>query len=180
MHRLTLDIEFNEDEYDAADIAVLIKDRLEGTGALVLADGRDVVYNIVNCTAQDPATPEEIEEARQLHGSEECEIDEGAGTSRADLDDGLWVQAWVWLPRVGSVFLTDNPAESRIELRQDAEDVDAFFEYDAADPESRKAALALANEEAEALIEGWEGALVYDDTELDPPVPAGETAAEAT
>ena len=41
-----------------------------------------------------------IEEARELyaHGSDDnIEIDEGAQFS--DVEDGTWVQAWVWVPK---------------------------------------------------------------------------------
>ena len=41
------------------------------------------------------ATPEEIEKAKELYGSNEISIDADARASRAD--DGVWVQAWVWL-----------------------------------------------------------------------------------
>lgn len=50
--------------------------------------------------AADPAsraTDAEIAEARAEHQTSECEIDDGALKSVAD--DGLWVQAWVWLAR---------------------------------------------------------------------------------
>lgn len=48
--------------------------------------------------AQDAvASPGLRELANELHGTDECEIDdEGAGTSEAD--EGIWVQAWVWVP----------------------------------------------------------------------------------
>lgn len=43
------------------------------------------------------ATDDEINEARELYGTDDCEIDDGALKSVAD--EGLWVQAWVWLAR---------------------------------------------------------------------------------
>lgn len=48
--------------------------------------------------AQDAvASPGLRELANDIHGSDEVEIDdEGAGTSEAD--EGIWVQAWVWVP----------------------------------------------------------------------------------
>ena len=45
-----------------------------------------------------PATTEEIDRARAIHGSDEVEIDEWALTSRCEEENGLWVSAWVWVP----------------------------------------------------------------------------------
>jgi hypothetical protein len=48
---------------------------------------------------EDIATPEEIRAARDQYamGSDnDIEVDDVALASRAD--DGVWVQAWVWLP----------------------------------------------------------------------------------
>lgn len=43
------------------------------------------------------ASPGLRELAHEIHGTDEVEIDdEGAGTSPAD--EGIWVQAWVWVP----------------------------------------------------------------------------------
>lgn len=42
------------------------------------------------------ATEAEVQRARNRHMGSECEIDEPAMASRGD--EGLWVQAWVWLP----------------------------------------------------------------------------------
>jgi hypothetical protein len=47
----------------------------------------------------DPATDEEIQTAREMYGTEEINIDEGAKTSRGD--DGVWVAAWVLIPNEG-------------------------------------------------------------------------------
>ncbi len=46
--------------------------------------------------ADNFATPEEVAEAREKYGSTEIEIDEDALASRGE--DGVWVQAWVFLP----------------------------------------------------------------------------------
>lgn len=49
--------------------------------------------------SQDDATPAEIARARELYAEgsdDDIEVDDNAKASRAD--DGLWVQAWVWLP----------------------------------------------------------------------------------
>ena len=57
--------------------------------AILLGCGKD----------RDPATPEEIERARNDYAKgsdDDIEIDDDALTSRAD--NGTWVQAWVWLP----------------------------------------------------------------------------------
>lgn len=43
----------------------------------------------------DKATPEQIESARAIYGSDDINIDDGAGISQSD--DGVWVHAWVWL-----------------------------------------------------------------------------------
>lgn len=48
------------------------------------------------CLPDNLATPAEIAEAREMYGSDEINIDEGARASRAD--DGTWVAAWVWVP----------------------------------------------------------------------------------
>lgn len=45
------------------------------------------------------ATPEEIERARDIYGSDDVEIDENAKASRTDV--GTWVAAWVWLDDQG-------------------------------------------------------------------------------
>lgn len=50
------------------------------------------------------ATPEELDRARAIYGSDEIEIDEGAFTSRCEEENGLWVSAWVW------VKLPDGPS----------------------------------------------------------------------
>lgn len=42
-----------------------------------------------------PATPEELDAARALYADDDCQIDEGARTSRAE--NGYWVAAWVWV-----------------------------------------------------------------------------------
>lgn len=41
------------------------------------------------------ASPQEIRAAREGYASDDIDIDEPAIASRTD--DGLWVQAWVWL-----------------------------------------------------------------------------------
>lgn len=43
------------------------------------------------------ATPEEVERARDSYASEELQVDDNAAVIHAD--DGVWVAAWVWLPR---------------------------------------------------------------------------------
>jgi len=43
------------------------------------------------------ASPDDIERARELHGSDDIEIDDDALFSRG-ADAGAWVQAWVWVP----------------------------------------------------------------------------------
>lgn len=117
----------------------------------------------VTCHMQDPATPDEVAEARDQYADEELEIDEDALTSRADADDGLWVSAWVWLSRTGSVFITDNKAEKRIEVSQSDTDSESLFPYDDT-PDSRNIAIHTAQEEADAMIEGYAGAKIYDET----------------
>lgn len=42
-----------------------------------------------------PATPEQIKRARDQYETDDVEIDDNAGISPSD--DGVWVQAWVWL-----------------------------------------------------------------------------------
>lgn len=43
-----------------------------------------------------PATPEQIDRARKLHCSDDINVDDDAVVSVAD--EGVWVQAWVWVP----------------------------------------------------------------------------------
>lgn len=45
---------------------------------------------------ENEATPLEIERARELYGTDEIEIDEGAAASIGD--SGTWVAAWVLVP----------------------------------------------------------------------------------
>lgn len=42
------------------------------------------------------ATRDEIDEARSLYERDDVNIDDDALVSRAD--EGVWVQAWVWVP----------------------------------------------------------------------------------
>jgi hypothetical protein len=43
------------------------------------------------------ASVKEIHAARSLYGSDDIEVDGDAKVSRAN--DGVWVQAWVWVPK---------------------------------------------------------------------------------
>lgn len=43
------------------------------------------------------ATPAQLERARLLYGEDDVQIDEDAVVS--ETEDGVWVQAWVWLPK---------------------------------------------------------------------------------
>lgn len=43
------------------------------------------------------ATPDEISRARDLHQTDEVEIDDDAKVSPARDGSGVWVAAWVWL-----------------------------------------------------------------------------------
>ena len=45
---------------------------------------------------ESQADAELIARAKELHQNDDCEIDAGALTSEAD--NGIWVQAWVWVP----------------------------------------------------------------------------------
>lgn len=50
------------------------------------------------CRVAEPvATRRDRELARALYASEDVEIEEDAEVSVAD--DGVWVQAWVWVPK---------------------------------------------------------------------------------
>ena len=54
----------------------------------------------LDAAVNDPdllATPEELDRARAIYGSDEVEFDEGAFTSRCAEENGLWVSAWVWM-----------------------------------------------------------------------------------
>lgn len=41
------------------------------------------------------AKPQNIERARELYGDDDVQIDDNA--TEAWAEDGVWVQAWVWL-----------------------------------------------------------------------------------
>lgn len=58
----------------------------------------DLARAVVNADAggRRAASPAELGRARGRYGSDDVEIDDGAHVSEAD--DGVWVQAWVWLP----------------------------------------------------------------------------------
>lgn len=45
------------------------------------------------------ATRSEILLAREAYGSDDVQIDDNALASRAEDGSGVWVSAWVWLPR---------------------------------------------------------------------------------
>lgn len=113
----------------------------------------------------NPATDEEIEEARNRHGSEEREIDEGAKTSRGDRNDGLWVSAWVWLSRSNCIVIerTTDDGQAVIRVKQEENEFTEDFEYDT--PEEKVAALVEARAAAKMLSEENNDAVIYDDTE---------------
>lgn len=59
---------------------------------------RDVIYD--ECPEGDRATEEDIERARAEYArANRIDIDSNAHVSQAD--DGVWVQAWVWLQDAG-------------------------------------------------------------------------------
>ena len=57
----------------------------------------NININIETPSEKTFASNEQIEEARAVYGSDEVEIDDVALTSVSD--EGVWVQAWVWLPK---------------------------------------------------------------------------------
>lgn len=50
----------------------------------------------MSAETQTTATREEIDKARELHGSNDIEIDQDPAVSHAS--GGYWVQAWLWVP----------------------------------------------------------------------------------
>ena len=61
--------------------------------------GTEVGRKISSALAQyrdSQADAEVIAKAKELYQNDDCEIDTGALTSEAD--NGIWVQAWVWIP----------------------------------------------------------------------------------
>lgn len=46
-----------------------------------------------------PTTEAERNQARKLYQTDDIQIDDDAKASRAD--EGIWVQAWVWVPKEG-------------------------------------------------------------------------------
>jgi hypothetical protein len=63
-------------------------ERLEKTGSPVAGD-------VVKEIREGMASADQIQAARDLYQTDECEIDDDASTSEAD--EGYWVQAWVWV-----------------------------------------------------------------------------------
>lgn len=64
--------------------------------ALTLQGEWDKALEEIAKLDEHAATDAERAAAQDMHGSDEIEIDDDASTSRAD--EGLWVQAWVWVP----------------------------------------------------------------------------------
>lgn len=88
------------------------------------------------------ATPDEIEEARNEYGNDECEIDDGAvSTSRSD--DGLWVNAWVWLARSEECRTCAEAIETRALPCDECGHVD-----EDEDPDAEMAVINLYREES--------------------------------
>lgn len=56
----------------------------------------DLVEALKDFIGFEPATPEQIEAAREHCGDDELNIDDDAGTSTG-CDEGYWIQAWVWM-----------------------------------------------------------------------------------
>lgn len=48
-------------------------------------------------TGRTDTTEAERDRARRLYGGDDIQIDDDARASRTD--EGIWVQAWVWVPR---------------------------------------------------------------------------------
>jgi hypothetical protein len=78
----------------AASEALLsnIKEAIE-VGILVPA----MIYDHIATIDGNGATPKEIEAAKDVHASDEVNIDSTAWSSRAD--NGYWVHAWVWVDK---------------------------------------------------------------------------------
>lgn len=66
-----------------------------GIDASIMSTEEMIEYGVANWMPGAFATPEEIERARNAHANDGINIDDGAKAARAD--DGLWVQAWVWI-----------------------------------------------------------------------------------
>jgi len=77
-----------------------VRTALESAAEAGLADAGTAVsqaLDILDKAERGVADKALRDQAEDLHGSNEVEIDdEGAGTSPAD--GGTWVQAWVWVP----------------------------------------------------------------------------------
>ena len=71
-------------------------------GAALAEAKEEAVAPPIEIDDGDPATDEEIQKAREMYGTEEINIDEGAKTSRGD--DGVWVAAWVLIPNQEEPF----------------------------------------------------------------------------
>lgn len=89
----------------------------EDAEAARVADAELAPYRqVVELTAVLPrsgdcATSEEIDRARRLYADrsdDNIEVDDNALASRGMPGEGLWVQAWVWLPPVDSVEGSDE------------------------------------------------------------------------
>jgi hypothetical protein len=64
--------------------------------ALLLQGNWDEALKVVKWVRGIGATPELIQRATEMYGSDDIEIDDDASVSEAT--NGAWVQAWVWVP----------------------------------------------------------------------------------
>jgi hypothetical protein len=97
----------NEKEVELIEAGILSAIEMHPDVREVLQSAADAITHVANGRATD----DEIEAARDEYavGSDNnVEIDDDAGTSRAD--DGTWVQAWVWLR---------NTEEEALEIGED-------------------------------------------------------------
>ncbi len=77
------------------EAAQLLLDTMESPRSQKATDAWLKLRDAIKAMKDAAADPSEIENARSTYGSDEIEIDDDALCSRAD--DGIWVQAWVWL-----------------------------------------------------------------------------------
>ncbi len=80
---------------DTLQLSNLLKDL--GLAHITPMDAAKLLSSVKPATT--PATPEQIQRARQLYAErsdDDVEIDDNATISESE--NGVWVSAWVWVP----------------------------------------------------------------------------------
>lgn len=59
---------------------------------------QDLVSALIRAKDHIAATPDHTARAHELYGTDDIKIDLTPYTGTSEAEDGVWVQAWVWLP----------------------------------------------------------------------------------